>query len=579
MVVEELREILNNLTDLRTEGAFVELKRAASGLPRRLWETISSFSNSPGGGLIILGVDEADGFDVVGVDDPKKAQDDLASLCDQMEPPVRPLIQAHQVEGKVVITAEIPEVSLEYKPCYYKGAGLPNGAFVRVADGDRHLTSYEVQMMLASRGQPREDEAAVAGSGEQDLDPELVQLYLKRLRADEGGPFRAISDLDALKTTRVLVEHDGRWVPSLAGLLALGRYPQSLFPSLGMTFVVYPTPRIGERGPGGERFLDNRRFEGPISHMILKATDALKRNMKRRSIVRGLFREDIWEYPEETLREALVNAFAHRDYSPHSRATPVQVQMFPDRLVIMNPGGLYGPVTVDRLGESGVSATRNQTLMRVLEDLPIPGENRTLCENRGSGIGTMLSSLRAVGMKPPEFDNEVAVFRVTFPNHTLLDEASLRWLESIGGASLSDNQRWALAYLRQKGEISNPEYRRLTGQDSREVSRDLRHLVHQGLLKQVGTGRWTVYRLPAQEPLQRAVVPKSDLIRENQILALLSRREDSLSNREIASELGITKDGAMDWINALIRKGLVEAIGPTHSRDRRYRLARSGIEK
>ena len=92
----------------------------------------------------------------------------------------------------------------------------------------------------------------------------------------------------------------------------------------------------------------------------------LQRNMKRRSIVRGLFREDLWEYPETAIREALVNALAHRDLSPAARGTPVQIQMFPDRLEIVNPGGLYGAVTVDQLGQEGISSARNQLLMRLL---------------------------------------------------------------------------------------------------------------------------------------------------------------------------------------------------------------------
>jgi ATP-dependent DNA helicase RecG len=212
---------------------------------------------------------------------------------------------------------------------------------------------------------------------------------------------------------KVLVRHEDGFAPSLGGLLALGRYPQQFFPALGVTFVVYPTPVLGEPGPRGERFLDNRRFDGPIPRLLRPLLDALERHMARRAIVRGAFREDEWEYPEAAVREALVNALAHRDLSGGARGTPVQVQLFPDRLTILNPGGLFGPVSVDRLGEEGISATRNQVLLKLLEDTVAPGEGRLVCENRGSGIGAMLAALRQAGLPPPSFEDRVATFGVT----------------------------------------------------------------------------------------------------------------------------------------------------------------------
>lgn len=114
------------------------------------------------------------------------------------------------------------------------------------------------------------------------------------------------------------------------------------------------------------------------------------------------------EYPETALREAVVNALVHRDLSASARGTQVQIEMYPNRLVIRNPGGLFGPVTVDNLGEEGISSARNATLIKILEDVPLPGETRTVCENRGSGIRAMLDSLLAAGMSPPEFNDKIS---------------------------------------------------------------------------------------------------------------------------------------------------------------------------
>jgi predicted HTH transcriptional regulator len=188
MTAEELRELIDLLRKVEGDLLHLEAKRATHELPRRLWETVSAFANTPDGGVIILGLDEMVDFEVVGVADPKKLQDDLASLCSSMEPPVRAVIEPHIVDGKTLVVAEIPELVIEQKPCYYPPAGLTNGAFIRVADGDHKLTSYEVQMLLISRDQPREDERPVPEASPEDLDPALVAGLLERMGGYELTP-------------------------------------------------------------------------------------------------------------------------------------------------------------------------------------------------------------------------------------------------------------------------------------------------------------------------------------------------------------------------------------------------------
>jgi predicted HTH transcriptional regulator len=140
---------------------------------------------------------------------------------------------------------------------------------------------------------------------------------------------------------------DGTDAVSLAGLLALGSYPQEGFPQLMVTFVRYPTV-TGAQSASGERFLDNVALEGPVPVMARDTLAAIRRNMSRRAVIADAGRQDIWEYPETALREAIVNALVHRDLSGSARGTRIQVEMYPDRLVIRNPGGLFGPVTIAR---------------------------------------------------------------------------------------------------------------------------------------------------------------------------------------------------------------------------------------
>jgi ATP-dependent DNA helicase RecG len=444
MTLSEVQELIVNLRKLNADLTHVEAKQASTDIPKRLWETLSAFSNTPQGGVLILGVAEESGFAVTGIKDAAKIQHDLASLCSEMEPQVRAHIQIHEIEGKHVVTAGIPEMPLHNKPCFYPSAGLTNGAFIRVADGDRKLSAYEVQMMLSSRGQPREDEEPVPGTGIANLQQRLVKGYIARLRRRPAKRFLNSSEESILRTTKVLVRHSNQWVCSLAGLLAMGKYPQEFFPALSLTFIAYPNSIVGAPSPNQERFLDNERIEGCIPDILGPTRDVLQRNMRKRSVVQGLYRVDVDEYPLIAFREAIINSLVHRDLSSGSRGTPVQVQLFPDRLVIHNPGGLYGPVTVDSLGREGICASRNNTLLRILEDVLISGERQAVCENRGSGVGAMVAALTQAGLSKPLFDDRISSFRVTFRN------ASTR-------RSSRDRRQDILNLLRNNGQLSRSE--------------------------------------------------------------------------------------------------------------------------
>lgn len=279
--------------------------------------------------------------------------------------------------------------------------------------------------------------------------------------------------------------------------------------------------------------------------------------------VRGLQREDVWQYPETALREVVVNALVHRDLSSASRGTPIQIQLFPDRLILMNPGGLFGPVTLDRLGDAGVSAARNATLMRILEDAPGPG-GAPICENRGSGIGAMIHALRRAGLEPPRFDDRIATFQVTFPNASLLDDDTVSWLGRLA-TQLSETQRLAVALLRHGHVLDNTLYRQTTGLDSRDATRELGDLVTRGVVEQIGTKRWATYRLASKARQRRD--------RRAEIVSVL-RRRGTLSRRQIAEELELSDATIRPWLATLRSEGRIEATGPARSPTVRYRIAR-----
>jgi len=572
-------EVEGLLAALRLYGAedtSLEAKRAKDRLPSTTVETLSAFANLPGGGILILGVDEMSNFAVTGVSNAQKLSQDLAAAArTQLSPPLQPVISIRSVEGKLVVIAEIPELPREEKPCYVTTKGMTQGSFLRVADGDRHLTAQEVHLLVADRGQPRFDSEPVREASIADLDQNSVQLLLQRLRQTRQHPFTDRSDEEILKMIGVLKNDETNTPrPSLAGMLALGIYPQQYFPQLCLTFVHYPT-RFGEQG-GSTRFLDNIRIDGSIPNIANDSLRVIMRNMSRRALVTAQGRLDVWDYPPEALREAVVNALVHRDLSPGSRGTQVQIEMYPDRLRIMNPGGLYGPVDITRLGEEGVSSARNSLLLRILEDVPSSSEGRTVCENRGSGIRTMRHELARAGMSPPEFRDKVTSFEVVMPNHTLFDEPTLEWLGRMGRDGLKDTQRTSLALMLRGQIFDNAKYRAATGiSDSRVATTELQDLVARELVEQAGRRGGARYSLSdyARSLAAPEGSPRVRPNRRRQILELVLVHGD-LSKSAISRLLNINPKTAEHWITKLKKEGFLQATEPGRgNKATHYRLA------
>jgi ATP-dependent DNA helicase RecG len=581
MTDEELQDHIALLRRVHTDFRHVEAKLAWGGLPKRLWETLSAFANTSGGGVIILGLDEGANFEVVGVENPRKILQDLGNMTADMEPRLAPVIDVKEIDGRALVVAEVPELLPSQKPCYYRPAGHSNGAFVRVADGDRKLNTYEVQLMLSSRGQPLDDQGAVPVAATKDLDPAALNAFLKHVR-ERRPRFRSASDQRILRSLKILVPHpdDGnRFVPSVAGLLVFGREPQSFFPQFSVLVTVYPGREIGEPGPHAERMLDDARIEGSIGRMLAETLIVITRNLRQSRIATGPTRVGVLELPVTALSEAVVNALAHRDLSPQSRGTAVQVQLFVDRLVITNPGGLFGPVSVDTLGSAGVTSARNATLMQLLEDAVMPRTGEAIVEHRGTGIPVMIQALRAADMSPPRFEDGVSTFCVTFPRHSLVDPETLSWLAGLGEAAqgLSRDQRNALVLMKAGEVMSNARYRQISDADSRVATRELTDLVNRKLAEVVGGGGYTEYVLTApvkqadaQSVAQSGQGERAD--RRPEICRLLGQNGE-MSRAALQAKLGLGQSIVSRWLRRMLKDGEIELTTESErSPGAKYRL-------
>jgi ATP-dependent DNA helicase RecG len=561
MQVEELQRLVTEVQQRRMEPDAVEVK--AANHPRdtpKVTDSLSAFANRPGGGFILFGLDDKQ-FKVVGVGNPRKAQDDVTNWArDVMEPPVQVEFTINEIEGLPVMAIEVRETPNAQKPCYDKNKGLRGngGAYLRAGGTDRSMTDYEIFGYVSSRGQPRDDEEIAKEATLTDLDDGLLTHYLERIRGSRPRAGYLDGPRDEVLTRLHVCARDGDTLrPTLGGLLTFGKYPQEFFPQLRITFVQFYGSTEEEPTPGGARFLDNRSFEGPILTLVPAVEQYVMAAMRKSSLIEGVLRRDIPEYPQVALREVIANAVAHRDYSSYVRGTPIDIRMFADRLEVRSPGGLFGNVTLDNIEEE--HSTRNARLMRMMEDLHI-------VENRGSGIKAMVASLRQANLEPPAFADRRSSFLVTFRNHTLMSPEAIRWLNQFASLPLNDRQRIALAYLRQHERITNADYRRLNRVEAAVAGQELRGLVDANLAEQDGVGRWTTYSLKVARELPEQLEPVTD---EDKILAF-AREKGAISNSDCQTLLGVDENRAYYLLRKLANAGQLKPHG--RGKGRKYIL-------
>ena len=406
MQEETLRQLISDIERQKTEKQTLELKAAQYGFPHKIYDTISSFSNQDDGGIIIFGISESDGYSVTGVYDAKDVQKKVMESCEQMSPVVRPVLTVCEVNGKLVVSAEIPGVEIIQRPVYYAGVGKVKGSYIRVGDADKPMTPFEVYSYEAFKKRIQDDVRTVDQARLRLFDQKRMEEYLRAVKRERSNLAKNVSDEDILELMGVTV--DGR--PTLAGLMVFSQYPQTYFPQLCITAVCVPGTELGELGTDGERFIDNKRITGSIPDMLEEAMEFIKINSRTKTIIdENGKRQDKAEYSMIAVREAVLNALVHRDYSIYTENIPVSIEMYRDRMEIKSSGGLFGDIPVELLGKIRAE-TRNAVLINILELLNVT-------ENRYSGIPTMRMECQKYGLPEPEFQVKRGEFVVTFRNN------------------------------------------------------------------------------------------------------------------------------------------------------------------
>lgn len=333
----------------------------------------------------------------------------VAEQCKQMEKVVRPLFTVAEIDNKKVVSVEIPGVDISERPVYYKGIGRIKGSYIRVGEADEQMTDYEIYSYEAYRRRMRDDLRTTDVEDLAFFNNILLEKYILSVKENKPNTFE-LSNNEILELMGVTKNSK----PTLSGIMSFSKYPQATFPGFCITAVVVPGKEMGSLGSEGERFSSNKRIEGTIGEMLRDAVMFVTKNMNEKVIIdeEGK-RIDKAEYPIKAVREIILNALIHRDYSIYTEGIPIQIVMYCDRIEFINPGGLYGNINIDSLGKIH-SDTRNSTLTHMLEVLKVS-------ENRYSGIPTIRMEMEKLGLQEPIFSNVRGTFKVVLKNQIAKD--------------------------------------------------------------------------------------------------------------------------------------------------------------
>ncbi len=444
---------------------------SASSSPRKLAETLVALANAHGGVLLIGAAGRGPMTRAEaspGLRNPAEARERALAAALMVDPPlILPLPTVVVVDGRPLCVVTVPP-------------GLPHvyslkGQFLtRMGAHNRPLTAAELRHLLLDRGEAGFEARPVVGATLADLDMDAIAQYARQLEAF------AVEDLNDVLLARgcAVRQEDGTLIPTYAGILLFGRRPQQFVRSAEIIAVRYAGPDMAD-------VFVREDIHGPLVEQIRRAEAFVAANMRRGMRITGLAREERTEYPLPVVREAIVNAVAHRDYG--IRGDSIRVLMFSDRMEVYSPGRLPGHVTLENLVEERFS--RNEAIVQVLSDMGF-------IERLGYGIDRMIRAMEQEGLPPPRFEETAAGFKVTLIGHgTSLVNArpeAPRWKHIL----LNPRQEKALAYLNEHGRITNSEMRALFPDVSDEtIRRDLADLVDKGLLLKIGEKRATYYIL------------------------------------------------------------------------------------
>ncbi|MCO6512472.1 MAG: winged helix-turn-helix transcriptional regulator [Aridibacter famidurans] len=288
-----------------------------------------------------------------------------------------------------------------------------------------------------------------------DLDSEAVDF---RAASESFADVRKLRRKD-LETLRLLTEYQGRQVPTVGGILLFGKERLRHFPDAWI--------QVGRfRGMDKAKILDQDELKGPLLESIEGAVAFVEKHSTHGAAIGRVRRKEQWSLPPAAVREAIINAVAHCDYS--QSGAPIRLALFDDRLEFENPGLLPFGLTIADL-PLGISKLRNRVVGRVFHELG-------LVEQWGSGIQRMISACSEAGLEPPLMEEIGVRFRVT-----------LR-IGQVRSPVLDETDRKIVSLLQSPEGLPTRDIAEAIGLSPRATRTRLAALVEKGLVREIGTG-------------------------------------------------------------------------------------------
>jgi len=437
-----------DLIDLlrRPEGKTLEYKRDLSS-PEGVLKTIVAFANTAGG-VVLVGVENRTRR-VTGISDVLDAEEKLANLAaDSILPLLVPNIDIVPWRKTHLLAIEVYPSS--GRPHYLQRFGPDKGVFVRVGSTNRRADSIQIDQMRRY---------AQAGSFDEQPMPDLNSEALDFRAASEFfAPARKLTPA-AFRTLKVTIMQQGREVPTIGGYLLFARNRFDLFPDSWIQAGRF-------MGTNRAKLIDRTEIRSPLAGAADETISFVQKHLSREAVIGSVRRTDRWTVPPVVLREGIVNAIVHSDYT--ERGAPLRVAIFDDRIEIENPGLLAAGLTIEDI-RKGVSKLRNHVIGRVFHELG-------LIEQWGSGIPRMTSACREAGLPDPQFEELGARFRLTLstkPDKSpKIDTTDRSILELLAAGEGRSTARIGVAI----------------SLSPRATRTRLAHLVQRGLIVEVGSG-------------------------------------------------------------------------------------------
>lgn len=409
--------------------------------------------------------DRSDGktqFTVVGISDISMIQEKMGDMCNtEMSVVIRPEYFSFEIDNTPLLAVYIPECPDQFKPCYYKPVGMPNGAFVRDGNTDKKITDEEMRRFLDNAKFSKFDASKAEGASLADLSTEKIYDLLIRMgERTKRDASSADIDFELLKNLGIADDFSGTRNPTVAGFLIFSKER----PQLKREFNRYKIRCVRYKGSNvTTEIIDGADLDGTLDEHIIKMQKFVLKNIRKGAEIVGTKRVERYEYPEKAIREIVANAVIHRDYK--ITETYTQVNVFEDRIEVFNPGCLPPGVTVENIRDAQVS--RNEIIAARLKDLDY-------LEEYGRGIDIVFNEMGKWELLPPLFKNTTNSFKVILPGPRL-SQMNLRQFRI-----------WE--YLVDKKKASAKECEHILPNTPRQtINYDLSKMQDVGLIHKVGT--------------------------------------------------------------------------------------------